>query len=158
MLLLLLCIPLSYPKHINETLNSRESVALGGCFFSPLVLNRKSIECSIISDHTIEAVYQTITDKVLEQKTAFIIKKGDELKFSNNSDWLMKKEIVVLKGHDIVIMCDDEENSGSQKVLCVLQYSHEDEPAYSKDGLLSITIGFDMNGILQLDGKEEVFE
>lgn len=149
--------PLFYPKHINETLNSRESVALGGCFFSPLVRLGKSIEFSIISEHTIEVVYQTVTEKGPGRKTESIVEKGEELKYANNSTWLMQKEFEVLKRHDIVIMCDDEEDSGSQKILCVLQYKCEDEPAYETDKI-HITIGLDLNGMLQLDGKEEVFE
>ena len=154
--MLLLCLPLSYPKHINETLNSREYVALGGCFFSPLVGLGKSIEYSIISDHTIEAVYQAVTENGPERRTKSIVKKGEELKWTDSSDWLKKEEFDVLKGHDIVITCDSEENSGSQKVLCVLQYNGEGGPTYDKTK--KITIGLDVNGMLQLDGKEGVFE
>ena len=152
--MLLLCLPLSYPKHINETLNSRESVALGGCFFSPLVGLGKSIEYSIISDHTIEAVYQAVTENGPERRTKSIVKKGEELKWTDSSDWLKKEEFDVLKGHDIVITCDSEENSGSQKVLCVLQYNGEGGPTY--DEPLKITIGLDVNGMLQVDSKESL--
>ena len=154
--MLLLCLPLSYPKHINETLNSRESVALGDCFFSPLVGLGKSIEYSIISDHTIEAVYQAVTENGPERRTKSIVEKGEELKWTDSSDWLKKEEFDVLKGHDIVITCDSEENSGSQKVLCVLQYKLKDGPAYDKTE--KITIGLDTNGMLQFNGKEGVFE
>ena len=150
--------PSFHPRHINETLNSRESVALGGCFFSPLVRESKSIECSIISDRNIQAVYQTVTNNLQEQQKAFIVQKGDVLKYTEEFPWLSRVEINALKGHDVVILGDQEEDPNAQKILCVLHSKFEEEPAYDKDGLITLTIGLDENGMLQLDGRERVFE
>ena len=150
--------PSFHPKQINETLNSRESVALGGCFFYPLLNKVKNpIECSIMPDHKLEVAYITLVSGWPKRQKVFITQVQQSLKFAPHSKWLQKVDIEVLKDHDIVVLSDGEP-------ACVLQFKFKNESSdsqadwpsvsYDQSGLCSIQIGLNVDGRLQLDGAE----